>query len=299
MPRSAALASGYTPGGRHDMVRAGIVQFDPRLADTGRNLDVIEQEMAQAASHGVELAVFPECSVTGYVFHSLDEAMAVAEPIPGPSSERIAAVAARQGLFAIIGMLERCGERLFNSAILVGPRGLEATYRKTHTLCLGVDRFTTPGDIPYRVLDLPIGRLGILICYDQRFPEPARALALLGAQIIALPTNWPVSSTIQPDVFTRSRAAENRVFLLAADRVGCERGTRFLGRSQVVAPDGTVLCEASPDEPEMLVADLDLAEADRKHVVVAPGEHEMDAVADRRPDLYGALVAEQQPAEVR
>jgi predicted amidohydrolase len=162
-----------------------------------------------------------------------------------------------------------------------------------------VDRFTTPGDIPYRVHDLPIGRLGILICYDLRFPEPPRILTLRGAQILALPTNWPESSAIQPDVFTRSRAAENRIFVLAADRVGEERGARFLGRSQIVAPDGTVLREAARDAQELLLADIEPAEADIKHVVVRAGEHEMDCLADRRPDLYTELAQDMQLMEAR
>jgi predicted amidohydrolase len=196
-------------------------------------------------------------------------------------------------------MLERVGERCFNTAILAGPHGIEAIYRKTHTLCLGVDRFTTPGDIPYRVYDLPIGRLGILICYDLRFPEPARILALQGVQMIALPTNWPESSTIQPDVFTRSRAAENHVFVLAADRVGEERGARFLGRSQIVGPNGAVLSEASRDSQEALLYDIEPSAADGKNVVVRAGFHEMDCMADRRPDLYAQIAADRQLMEVR
>jgi predicted amidohydrolase len=196
-------------------------------------------------------------------------------------------------------MLERDGDRCYNTAILAGPGGIEAIYRKTHTLCLGVDRFTTPGDIGYRVNDLPVGRVGILICYDLRFPESARLLALQGAQIIVLPTNWPETSSIQPDIFTRARAAENRVFVLAADRVGTERGARFLGRSQIVAPSGTVLAEASTDRAELLVLDVDPLEADLKNVVVRAGAHEMDVLADRRPELYGELVRDARLTEVR
>jgi predicted amidohydrolase len=93
-----------------------------------------------------------------------------------------------------------------------------------------------------------------------------------------------------PDVFTRSRAAENRVFLIAADRVGTERGATFLGRSQVIAPGGQVLQEAGAEGAEILIADLKLHKADRKHVIMEPGEHEMDVFSDRRPDLYGSLV---------
>lgn len=271
------------------MTRVAVVQTEPHLGQVDRNLARIEAEMARLASQDVALAVFPECAVTGYVYTGRTEALAVAEPVPGPISERLATMCRHQDLYAVVGMLECVGERCFNTALLLGPHGLIARYRKTHTLCLGVDRFTTPGDLPYTVHDLPIGRMGVLICYDLRFPEAARALALAGAQAILLPTNWPVASGLQPDVFTRARAAENRLFVLAADRVGEERGTHFLGRSQIVDPAGVVRHEASRSHPEVLIADLDLTEADRKNLVVRAGEHEMDCIADRRPDLYGAV----------
>ena len=272
------------------MTRIAVAQLNPRLGDVDRNLESVERSMKHASSAGAQLVVFPECALTGYVFNSLTEALTVAEPIPGPTSRRIADMAQEYGIYVVVGTLEREVERCYNTAILAGPQGLEAIYRKTHTLCLGVDRFTTPGDIPYRVHDLPIGRIGILICYDLRFPEPARVLALGGAQLIILPTNWPESSNIQADVFTRSRAAENRVFVAACDRVGQERDTTFLGRSQIVGPDGRVREEASTQYEDLLVADLDLGEADVKRIVVRAGIHEMDCMADRRPELYGDLI---------
>jgi predicted amidohydrolase len=268
------------------MVRVAVAQIDPTIGEKPANLAVINRCIDEVAQQGAQLVVFPECAVSGYVYGSLDEALQVAEPIPGPATAAIAEMTARRGVYAVVGMLERVEDRCYNAAILSGPNGVEAVYRKTHTLCLGVDRFATPGDIPFQVHQLPFARVGILICYDLRFPEPARMLFLEGAQIIALPTNWPRSSTIQPDVFTRSRAAENRVFLLAADRAGTERGATFLGRSQIVSPDGVVLAEAPMEGAHILIQDIDPAEADQKHVVLQPGEHEMDCLADRRPDLY-------------
>lgn len=278
------------------MVRVAVAQIEPQLAEKKHNLEIVEQTIVTSSQSGASLVVLPEAAVTGYVYDSLDEARAVAETIPGPATEVIAAATEKQHVFAVVGMLERAGPDVFNTAVLSGPRGLEAVYRKTHTLCLGVDRFTAPGDLPYVVHPLPFLRLGILICYDLRFPEPARALALAGAQAVALPTNWPASSTIQPEVFTRARAAENRVFLLAADRVGQERGATFLGRSQIVDPDGVVLAEGSETEPALLIKDIDPSEADRKHVVLKAGVHEMDCFADRRPEMYGALAEVPEPA---
>lgn len=270
-------------------MRVAVIQLNPTLGDTARNLQAIEEAMARAASAGARLAVFPECAVTGYVYESLSEALAVAEPIPGPSTDRLVAAARRHDLHAVAGTLERAGDRCYNTAVLIGPDGIVGRYRKAHTLCLGVDRFTTPGDTPFAVHEVLGIRLGILICYDLRFPEAARSLALAGAQLIALPTNWPVTSFIQPDIFTRTRAAENRVFLLAANRVGEERGTIFLGRSQIVGPAGDVRAEADSASDDMLVLDLDPGEADIKKMVLRPGEHEFDFFADRRPELYDRL----------
>jgi predicted amidohydrolase len=280
------------------MVKIAIAQTDPRLGDVAGNLAHIEDLLGEAAGRGARIAVFPECAATGYLYSSLEEARKVAEVIPGPVSGDLESAAARSGIFVLAGMLERDGDSVYNTAILAGPAGIEAVYRKTHTLCLGVDRFTTPGEQPYRVHHLPFGRIGILICYDLRFPETARVLALEGAQAILLPTNWPRSSSIQPDVFTRSRAAENRIFVIAANRVGEERGARFLGRSQVVGPDGAVLAEASDSDEQMMIVDVDLDQADIKHVVVEPGAHEMSLFEDRRPDLYESLVADLRLAEV-
>ncbi len=279
-------------------MRVAVCQIDPHIAEPAFNLAMIEQEMARLAADHVQLAVYPECAVSGYVFSSLREAMLVAEPIPGPATDRLAAASTRCQMYAVTGMLERDGDACFNTAILTGPEGLISVYRKTHILCMGVDRFTTPGGGPLRVYNLPFGRIGILICYDLRFPETARALALEGVQAIVVPTNWPETSFIQADVFTRSRAAENRVFVLAANRTGEERGTRFLGRSQIVGVDGVVLAEASRQEIESVVLDIELSDADTKHVVVSAGEHEMDGISDRRPDLYGALVRSNRLAEV-
>ncbi|MDA1190615.1 MAG: carbon-nitrogen hydrolase family protein, partial [Candidatus Poribacteria bacterium] len=119
--------------------------------------------------------------------------------------------------------------------------------------------------------------------------EVPRTLALQGADIIVLPTNWPQGAESAPDFITRVRAWENRVFVVATNRVGVERGFRFIGRSQIIAPEGLFM-EASPDDEDILYADLNLAEARNKTVVRKPGEWELDITNDRRPELYGQLV---------
>src|SRR5262245_28260178 len=130
------------------------VQMDCRIGAPAANLATIRDRLNRAAEGGAKLVVFPECALTGYCFDSKAEAWPFAEPIPGPSTDALADDCRRQGVWAVVGLLERDGERLFNVCALVGPGGVAAVYRKTHLPFLGVDRFTTPGDGPLAVHDL-------------------------------------------------------------------------------------------------------------------------------------------------
>jgi len=269
-------------------MRVAVAQIEPKLAAAESNLDLCLARLDEAASAGCSLLVLPECSSAGYVFESADEALVHAQEIPGPFTEALAAACGRLGLVCVAGMLEREGDLLRNTAVVVGPDGLLGRYRKTHLPYLGVDRFVTPGD-ELEVVDTPAGRVGLEICYDLRFPELTRALALGGAELVALPTNWPVQARANADVLTRARAYENRVFLLVANRVGRERDTEFCGWSQICDVRGERLAEAGPDEETLLVAEIDVAEAREKDIVPAPGAYEMALFGHRRPELYGSL----------
>jgi predicted amidohydrolase len=274
------------------MPRLAAVQIETKPLELAPNLAKVIEWLGRAAEEGAHLAVFPECALTGY-FLTPDECFQAAEPVPGPRTDHIQEACRRTGLLALVGTLEVDEARqLFNTAVLVGPQGMLAKYRKTHLLCLGLDRHVMPGDLPLEPVDTPQGRLGLLTCYDLRFPEPARVLALEGAQAILLPTAWPAAATLYPDHVARTRAAENRVFLVAADHVGEERGRSYLGRSLIVGPDGEILAEAGTNEETLLIADADLRRSDEKHRVFVPGEYEVDLFGDRRPDLYGPLAGE-------
>jgi predicted amidohydrolase len=264
------------------------VQMDCRFGDVAANLDAVRRGLHRAADRGANVLVFPECALTGYCFRGKDEALPHAQPLPGPASDAIAEDCRARGAFAVVGMLERAGDALFNACMLVGPGGLVASYRKIHLPYLGVDRFTTPGDRPFAVHDLGGLRVGVNICYDGSFPESARVLTLLGADLVLLPTNWPTGAL--PTVpLAQARALENTIYYAAVNRVGEERGFRFIGRSRVIAPDGTLLAEAGPDGEEIIMATIDPARARQKRVVKVPGEHEVDRVGDRRPEMYGPL----------
>ena len=272
-------------------IRVAAVQMEPRIGEVMENLATILTRFREATTAGARLVVFPECALTGYGFNSLDEAMPHAEPIPGPSTRELAAACAATGAYAILGLLERDGAALYNSAALIGPAGLVGTYRKIHLPFLGVDRFVTPGDRPLAVLDAGGVRVGMHICYDGTFPETGRVLTLLGADVLVLPTNWPIQSTTTALHLPACRAIENVVYVMAVDRVGEERGCRFAGRSSIADPGGEILAMAGPDEETILYAEVIPAVARRKRLVRVPGLYELDRIADRRPGFYGPIVA--------
>ncbi|HLM33122.1 MAG TPA: carbon-nitrogen hydrolase family protein, partial [Gaiellaceae bacterium] len=151
---------------------SGVAQTEPGLGEPERNVEACLARLEEAAAGGCDLLVLPECATSGYMFASEDEAAPYAEEVPGPSVEALAGACARHRLHCVAGLLERDGDRLRNTAVLVGPSGLVGRYRKTHLPFLGVDRFVAPGDEPPEVYDTPVGRLGMVICYELRFPEP-------------------------------------------------------------------------------------------------------------------------------
>ncbi len=276
-------------------MRVAVAQLDPKLGERERNLEACLQRLEEAVAAGARLLVLPECAVPGYMFESLEEGLSFAEEVPGPTTEAFERACERLDAYAVCGLLQRDGDLLRNAAVFVGPEGLIGTYWKTHLPFLGVDRFVTPGD-ELTVWDTPLGRIGVEICYDLRFPEVTRTLALKGADFVAHPTNFPMAAKVQTEMITLARAAENRIYLLTANRVGKERWGEFCGWSQIVDPYGKRLAEAGETEEALLVADVDVEKARDKDYVI-PGEYELYLFGHRRPELYGALVEEQSAVE--
>jgi len=272
-----------------DKVKIAAVQMDPKITKNSENLERIVFETRGAAKNGADLIVFPECALSGYVFSSREEAIPFAESIPGVSTERLATCCQELGVYVVYGLLERADDKCYNAAVLVGPEGFIGKYRKIHLPFLGIDRFIDAGNEPFQVYKTSIGNIGIQICYDCNFPESTRIMALLEADIMALPTNWPQGRERIVNYVVNTRAYENRVHLVAADRVGNERGARFLGHSKIVSASGDTLVEASGDNEETIYAEVSLAEARQKHIVIKAGEFEVDYIQDRRPELYGEL----------
>lgn len=265
--------------------------MDVMLGDVAANVEKIRGKLRETAEAGATLAIFPECATTGYCFEDLDEARPFAETIPGPTTETIAAACADSGVFAIFGLLEPAGDDgVFNALAFVGPDGLIGSYRKIHLPFLGVDMFSTFGDREFAVQSAGGLRVGMNICYDSAFPESSRALTLLGADLIALPTNWPPGAQCVAENVINTRAMENAVYYAAVNRVGEERGVTFIGKSRICSPSGKTLAVGSDAGEEILYAEIDPEVARNKRVVRIPGKHAIDRIADRRPEMYGGLV---------
>jgi predicted amidohydrolase len=270
-------------------MKIAAAQIDIQLANVDQNLARMDDILRESARKGAQLTVFPECALPGYCYDSLAEAMPFSQTVPGPATERLAETCRKLEAFAVFGLLEREGELLFNACALVGPSGLLGCYRKVHLPYLGIDRFTTPGD-SYAVYEAGSVRVGMHICYDGAFPEAGRSMALDGADLLVLPTNWPPGSQCTARFVINARAMENNVYFAAVNRVGTERGFRFIGESKICGPDGNELASAPHTEETILYAEIDPVKARDKHLVRVPGKHEINRFADRRPETYRRLL---------
>jgi predicted amidohydrolase len=239
--------------------------------DKARNLEAHVRLIAEAAAAGVQLLVFPEASLAGFLFH-LDHRFdpkestyhwANAETVPGPSTDSLTRQAQTHDMYVIFGLLERVDHPatpvLYNSAVLVGPDGYVGTYRKVHQPTEELRLYQPGRDWP--VFGTPLGSIGIHICYDQCFPEAARELTLRGADILAIPNAWPKSdqaSDDRYDFYGRARAAENARWVLQSNQVGpSDRGAfEYLGRSRIIDPAGTVVAETEAGQVGLAVAEV-------------------------------------------
>lgn len=267
--------------------KVGAVQMDIKIKEKDSNLEKMKAFAQKAADEGVELLIFPECSLTGYCYESKEEAKTMAETIPGPATSLIQVICSKFNMTIIFGLIELDNDRVFNSAAIVDSTGVIANHRKIHLPHLALDHFVDRGDLPISVHDTKLCSVGINICYDMMFPEISRIQAIKGADLIAIPTNWPEGAKNIRLVDTR--AIENRVYLAAANRIGFERGCSFMGNSIICDPNGDILAKASSDKEELITATVDpnLSRAKR----IDRGENYwLDYMKDRRPDMYGDIL---------
>jgi predicted amidohydrolase len=271
------------------MLTVASVQLRPVFGDTAANLAKASARIEEAVVQGARLVVLPELTNTGYAFASREEAYALAEEVPrGPTCVALGALAADLDVYIVIGLAERFGEKLFNTSAVIGPAGAVGKFRKVH-LWSDENLVFEPGDLGFPLFHTPIGRIATMICYDGWFPEAYRACATAGADIVCIPTNWvpiPGQRAGQPAMATTlcmAAAHCNSVVVVAADRVGIERGQPFIGQSVIVSHTGWPLAgPASDDGEEILYADVDLAAARRDRSWNAFN----NPLRDRRPDAY-------------
>lgn len=252
------------------------VQMNTRLADKIYNLTTVEGHIRTAVNAGAKMVVVPELFSTGY---RLDEQYAdFAEPIPGPTVEKMAALAQELDIFIAACIVEKdlSSPDIYDTAFLVSPKGLEGAYRKVHLWGKEPGFFARGTELP--VFETPWGLTGMMICYDVGFPEAARSLVLAGANLILMPSAFGLPRLYAWELATRARALENGCFFVTANRIGIEKDSEFCGHSRIVDPQGTVIVDAGMNEA-VIVATIDLAE-----VVVQRGR--IPYLQDRYPRAY-------------
>lgn len=265
------------------------VQMDPKIMEKEVNLERCIELIRTTAKEDANLIVFPECALPGYCYSSLEEAIPYAETIPGPSTDTLIEVCRELNVYVVVGLLEMDGDKYYNAVALIGAEGLVGKYRKLHLPYLGVDRFLNHGDLPLTVYDTEVGRIGMGICYDVQFPEHSRVLAIKGADVVVLSTNWPEGFEFIPKLIVPTRASENKIFYVAINRVGEERGFKFFGGSKIAHCFGMPLAEGKKNEEDILYAEIEPSLAREKHMVVRPGELEGHILNDRRPEFYETI----------
>ncbi len=265
-------------------MKVAYLQTSPAFGKLEANVARAETLVLRAAERGATLVVLPELYSTGYQFKSKKEALSLSEkPGEGPGSTSLIALAKSRRIHIVAGFAERgTQKRVYNSAVLVGPRGIISIYRKAH-LFANEKKIFDPGNTPFGVYKVGRARVGMMICFDWLFPEAARTLALKGADVIAHPSNLVLPHC--PEAM-RTRCLENRVFAITANRIGTEKRRKrekleFIGNSQVVSPGGKVLKRARSDKETIGVVEIDLRKARSKKITPTN-----DIIKDRRRGLY-------------
>jgi len=260
-------------------MRIGYYQFAPEFGNTEKNTEKLAAVLAEAKA---DLIVAPELATSGYLFTNREELLSCAEPVPGPLTEKLTNAAGKSGCALVTGMAELSGNKIYNSAVLITPDGVECVYRKVH-LFNGEKLYFTEGGSGLDVMDYRGVKLGLLVCFDHMFPEAARILALKGAEIICHPSNLVLPELGQ--LTTRVRAIENKIFWVLANRYGREnRGDkklRYTGCSQVISPSGKILSSAPESEDRLGIVEIDPENARSKKITDLN-----DLFKDRRTDIY-------------
>jgi predicted amidohydrolase len=259
-------------------MKIALIQMDIVLGDAEANRKKASALIEQGLGSGAELFVLPEMWTTGY---KLAEIHKLGEPEDGPSLQLLRSIAQRNKVDIIAGSIaETRGGKVYNTAYAINQDGnITAKYSKIHLIGLmAEDKYISPGTSKC-TFDLCFGKAGLIICYDLRFTELPRALALGGAQVLFVPAEWPTIRGKHWLALNIARAIENQMFVIAVNRVGRDEGNVFFGNSLVINPWGETLAQGSEEKEEVILADVDFASVTemRKRIPV---------FADRRPQYY-------------
>ena len=261
------------------MFKVGYFQFHPRFGDLSGNRETVAQALDGLDA---DLMVLPELPFTGYMFRNRRELASLAEdPARSETVDFLTGLCRRNGMTIVTGFAERAGSKIFNSSLLVGPRGVRRIYRKIH-LFNEEKRYFDPGDLPLAVDRVRGVRVGMMICYDWVYPEVARTLTLQGMELLCHPSNL-VLDYCQRSMLTR--CLENGVFAVTTNRFGLENrphgSLRFTGGSQVIGPRAQLLARAPSQRKQLMVLEIDPKESKNKSLT---GRNHL--LRDRRPEFY-------------
>ena len=272
-------------------VMVAACQINSKFKKKNENLRKMIKMAEIAAGNGVKLIAFPELALTGMGFDSSAEALSAAENIPGTITEELVSNCTKLDLYVVTSLLEKEENKCYNTSILVGPDGLVGKYRKAHLAHLGADQCLHKGNETFEVFETKFAKIGLVICYELRFPEIHRVLSLRGAEIIVNVTSLPMNLGLEchQDLLGPTRALENKVYFVSANRVGRGEGFTFLGRSQIIDLNGKIIVEAGQEKEEIIHAQIEPRRARNKGVELNPAQ---DLFVDRRPELYGPIVGE-------
>jgi predicted amidohydrolase len=255
-------------------IRAAAIQINIQLGDIDTNVTRVREAVAAVAAQGVQLAVLPEVWSSGFAYRELNE---LAQRTP-ELVEEMGRLSAEYNMVLVGSLPEPDGDKVCNTAYLMDKGKLVGKYRKIHLFSLmNEDRSFTGGD-RWLVADTSVGRIGVFICYDLRFPELARRLALEGAEIIVVPGEWPKPREEHWRTLLRARAIENQLFVVAANCCGMTGKLDFFGMSMIIDPKGVVMAEGGY-EPTAIVADLDFED-------MYKWREQIPCFRDRKPQCY-------------
>ena len=259
-----------------------IYQSLPSLQGPNANIKILESVVRRARLAHAELVVFPELFLSGYNV-GIRKIRGAAQATDGSYAQTIAALAKQYGIAIAYGYPERDGEDIYNAALIADHRGrVVLNYRKTHLYGDQEKQIFSPGQGHVAVVDIGGWAVSMLICYDVEFPEMTRQAALVGPDLIVVPTALMLPYTRIPDLLIPARAYENQLYIAYANFCGEEQGLRYCGKSTIAAPDGRIRVQAAQSEA-LLCAELSRDE-------IIDSRRINTYLADRRPECYTALV---------